>query len=316
MQQGQTWEPQLLAMAYEATLPTKIQLPRLVGDESLLQRAHAQCDELTAKHSRSFHLASGLLPQGKKQAVRALYAFCRVTDDIVDHNPLTAAVELQQWRAQVLAQEPPHTDLVAVAWADTRARFHMPPRYAEQLFEGVARDLDQTRYENFDDLATYAYSVAATVGLMSMHIIGSSGREAIPSAIKLGLALQLTNILRDVAEDWERGRVYLPQDELAAFGLSEGTIADGRVTPKWRDFMRFQIERNRSLYAQSWPGIRLLSPDGRFAIAAAAGLYRAILDDIENHDYDVFSRRAYIGRWGKLRRLPGLWWQSRYFPDK
>lgn len=311
MQQGQTWEPQLLAMAYEATVPTKLQLPRLIGDQSLLQRAYNYCDLLTAENSRSFHLASRWLPPDKRQAVRALYALCRVTDDIVDHNTESAALELRQWQTRIFAQEAQAWDLVAIAWADTRTRYKMPTRYAEQLFEGVARDLQQTRYANFDDLATYAYSVASTVGLMSMHIIGSCGQEAIPYAIKLGLALQLTNILRDVAEDWERGRVYLPQDELAAFGLSEEVIAGGKVTNRWREFMRFQIERSRQLYAQSWPGIGLLDPDGRFAIAAAAGLYRAILEDIENHDYDVFSRRATIGRWGKLRRLPKLWWRSR-----
>jgi phytoene synthase len=256
-------------------------------------------------------LASRLLPAEKRRAVRALYAFCRVTDDIVDNNPETAVTELQQWRTYAFSHEPPVDNPVSVAWAETRARCYIPVRYAEQLVEGVARDLIQTRYDTFADLATYCYGVASTVGLMSMYIIGFSGPEAVPYAIKLGLALQMTNILRDVAEDWQRGRVYLPQDELAAFGLTEGDIADGRVTEKWRKFMRFQIERNRRLYEKAWPGIGMLNEDGRFAIAAAAGLYCAILEDIEQHDYDVFSRRAHIGTWGKLRRLPGLWRQSR-----
>jgi phytoene synthase len=144
-----------------------------------------------------------------------------------------------------------------------------------------------------------------------MHITGFAGQAAIPYAIKLGLALQLTNILRDVAEDWERGRLYLPGDELSAFGLDESDLAAGVVTDKWRAFMRFQISRNRQLYAEAWPGIQMLHQDGRFAIAAAADFYRAILNDIEAHDYDVFNRRAYVGTWGKLRRLPGLWWQTR-----
>jgi phytoene synthase len=200
---------------------------------------------------------------------------------------------------------------VAIAWADARTRFHVPWRYAEQLVDGVVRDLTQTRYETFNDLATYCYGVASTVGLMSMHITGFTSQEAIAYAIKLGLALQLTNILRDIAEDWQRGRVYLPQEELRAFGLNEVTLADGTVTPQWRDFMRFQIERNRQLYAEAWPGIELLHPDGRFAIATAADFYRAILDDIEAHDYNVFNRRAHIGTWGKLSRLPRLWWQTR-----
>jgi phytoene synthase len=160
-------------------------------------------------------------------------------------------------------------------------------------------------------LAEYCYGVASTVGLMTMHIIGFSGPEAIPYAVKLGVALQLTNMLRDVDEDWRAGRLYLPQEELAAFNLIEEDIATGNVDDRWREFMRFQIERNRSLYSEALPGIAMLDPDGRFAISASAELYRAILDDIELHDWDVFQRRSYVGTWGKLRRLPGIWWRSK-----
>jgi phytoene synthase len=148
---------------------------------------------------------------------------------------------------------------------------------------------------------------------MSMHILGYSSDEAVPYAIKLGVALQLTNILRDVAEDWRRGRVYLPLDELADFGLGEEVIAQGRVDERWRAFMRFQIDRTRRLYAEAEHGIALLHEDGRFSTAAAAGLYAAILDRIEAQDYDVFSQRAYVSGWGKLSRLPGLWWRTRDF---
>jgi phytoene synthase len=122
----------------------------------------------------------------------------------------------------------------------------------------------------------------------------------------------MTNILRDVKEDWRNGRVYLPQQEMAEFGVDEETIATGAVTPAWRAFMRFQIERNRRLYAESLPGIAKLEANGRFAIAAAARLYEAILRDIEAHDYDVFSRRASVSKLGKVRRLPGIWWQARF----
>jgi phytoene synthase len=146
---------------------------------------------------------------------------------------------------------------------------------------------------------------------MAMHIIGFRNKEALPYAVKLGIALQLTNILRDVGEDWRAGRLYLPQDELADFGVSEGMVADGRIDRKWRDFMRFQIERARHLYNDAQPGIKLLDPDGRFAIAAAAGLYRAILERIEANDFDVFRQRAYISGWQKARRLPAFWWTSR-----
>jgi phytoene synthase len=165
------------------------------------------------------------------------------------------------------------------------------------------------RYATFSDLATYSYGVASTVGLMAMHIVGFSGPEAVPYAVRLGVALQMTNILRDVGEDFRAGRVYLPQGELIAHGLGEGDIGRGVVTGGWRAFMRFQIERTRSLYAEAWEGIRLLEPEGRLAIAAASEFYQGILDDIESHDYDVFTRRAGLSTWGKLRRIPSLWWK-------
>ena len=190
-------------------------------------------------------------------------------------------------------------------------RYHIPLRYAEQLIDGVGRDLQQQRYSTFEDVARYAYGVASTVGLMSMHITGFAGEQAIPYAVKLGIALQITNILRDVGEDWRSGRLYLPMDEMTAYGLTEADLDRGQVDDRWRAFLRFQIERNRRLYAQARPGIALLSKDGRFAVAAASELYRGILVDIEAHDYDVFNRRAHVSAWGKLRRLPGICWRNR-----
>ena len=305
------WLDRLLALAAEASHSPAPAPVHVDCEEPLLQRAYAHCEALTAKYSRSFHLASGLLPLDKRRAARALYAFCRVSDDIVDHPREDAEADLAAWRQRALASEPPCDDLVAVAWADTRSRYGIPAHYAEQLLDGVARDIYQTRYDTFDELVVYCYGVASTVGLMSMHIIGFAGPEAASYAIRLGVALQLTNILRDVGEDWRTGRVYLPRDELASFGLSEADLAAGRVDDRWRALLRFQIARTRQLYADSWPGIALLTPSGRFAIATATGVYRAILDDIEAHDYDVFHRRAHVSTWGKLRRLPGLWWQSR-----
>lgn len=309
--QTRAWESRLLMLAGEAWHGGTAVCHTPVAEEHLLHEAYAHCDALTAQHSRSFHMASALLPAEKRRAVRALYAFCRITDDIVDCPQTDIQPALDQWRQRAFTGHPPQDDLAALAWADARLRYQIPLRYAEQLVEGVSRDLRQDRYTTFEDLATYSYGVASTVGLMSMHIIGFSGADAIPYAIKLGLALQLTNILRDVGEDWRRGRLYLPVEELEAFGLSEETIDAGVVDERWREFMRFQIERNRQLYEEAWPGIFLLNENGRFAIAAAAGLYRGILDQIEANDYDVFTRRASVSTWGKVRCLPGLWWRSR-----
>lgn len=283
--------------------------------------AYEICTHLTRTNSKTFYLASGLLPRSKRQAVRALYAFCRITDDIVDAQGGSLEMRrtaLENWRELALNPHPiPGNDIrtiVAYAWAHARARYHVPVGYAEQLIDGVSRDLEQQRYATFDELAVYAYGVASTVGLMAMHIIGFSGEEALPYAVKLGVGLQLTNILRDVAEDWRAGRLYLPTDELAQFGLSESDIErmvqSGSCDDRWHAFMRFQIERTRHLFTDGKTGIRLLNRDGRLAIMAAADLYSEILSDIEAHDYNVFNRRAYVSSAKKLRLLPGIWWRS------
>ncbi len=311
--QTHAWEHALLSLAHEAH-HAELTTGELAVDPATLTRAYAYCESITALHSRSFHLASGLLPPEKRRATRALYAFCRTTDDLADGANHDKRARLLGWRRRVLTPTPPLDDLVAVAWTDARLRYGVPLRYAEQLIDGVTKDLDRVRYQTFEDLAEYCYGVASTVGLMSMHIVGYAGPEAVPYAIKLGVALQITNILRDVAEDWRLNRLYLPQADLVAFGLREEDVVNGveggGATAGWRQFMRYQIDRNRHLYREAMPGIALLDPDGRFAIAAAAELYCAILDDIEAHDYDVFSRRACLSKWAKLRRLPGIWWRA------
>ncbi|MFN8493416.1 MAG: squalene/phytoene synthase family protein [Caldilineaceae bacterium] len=313
--QTHPWEHALLSLAHEAR-HTDLPVRELKVEPQTLAQAYEYCESVIAVHSRSFHLASSLLPREKRRAVRALYAFCRTTDDIVDRGDDNEQERLAAWRRRIMLTNPPADDWVALAWTDTRLRYAVPVRYAEQLIDGVAKDLEKVRYQTFDDLAAYCYRVASTVGLMSMHIIGYAGQHAVPYAIKLGVALQITNILRDVAEDWRTDRLYLPQADLAAFGLGEEDIAggaeQGEVTPRWRDFMRYQIDRNRRLYQEAMPGIALLDRDGRFAIAAAAELYSGILDDIEAHDYNVFSRRASLSKWAKLQRLPTIWWRSRY----
>lgn len=306
------WEHRLLAWAHEAL--NSPALERSIETEAnILNSAYDYCARVTEMNSRTFSMASGLLPKDKRRAARALYAFCRSTDDLVDETrsvPDSDAV-LSSWRARLSNPQPAANDPVPLAWADSQMRYRIPRGYAEQLIAGVSQDLTRKRYEAFADLTEYCYSVASTVGLMAMHIVGFRNQDALRYAVKLGIALQLTNILRDVGEDWRAGRLYLPQDELSEFGLDERDIAAGEVNDRWRAFMRFQIARVHGLYEDAEPGIALLHPDGRFAITAAAELYRAILDDIEAHDYDVFRRRAHVSLTGKLRRLPGIWWNSR-----
>jgi phytoene synthase len=307
-------EQHLLALAYEG-FTHRHPSPGVSGIYSFskfheqLARAYQFCAAYTHHHSRTFYLASALLPPAKRQAMRALYAFCRVSDDLVDHQQAEPEAALNTWRAVSLSNTPEPFDLISLAWLDTRLRYHIPRKYAEQLLDGVGRDLRQVRYHTFEELAAYCYGVASTVGLMAMHIVGFNGLAAISYAVKLGIALQLTNILRDVAEDWRAGRLYLPLEELDHFGISEQDIATSQLSKRWKNFIDFQIERNRRLYAEALPGVQLLHPDGRFAVLAAGELYKAILSEIERHQGDVFHRRAHLNGWAKLRRLPGIWLQ-------
>lgn len=181
----------------------------------------------------------------------------------------------------------------------------------EQLLNGVAQDLCPRRLATFDEVAANAYGLASTVGRLSTYILGYSGEEAVPYAVKLGVALQLTNILRDVGEDWRARRLYLPLAELARFALALLDLVAGRADERWRALMRFQIEHNRRLYAEAWPGIGLPHRDERLAVATAAELHGAILDDIERHVYDAFTRRAHVGTARKLCRLPSIWQRNR-----
>ena len=302
------WEHQLLNLAGNVPHPsTKPFFSYWAGDASL-RKAYKKAEDVTASHSKSFYFASQLLPEEKRSAVRALYAFCRSVDDIVDEESAKDRnFELDYWRDIVRGASASDDDLVAAAWVDTLTRYHIPRHYAIQLIDGVARDLVQTRYQTFDELATYCYGVASTVGLMSMYIVGFQSNQAVPYAIKLGVALQMTNILRDVGEDYRNGRVYLPRDEMVFYGIRESDIAEGKVTRNWRQFMHFQIQRTRDLYEESWSGIKLLEPEGRLAIGAASILYRGILDEIEKNDYNVFSRRASLSLSEKLKCLPELW---------
>jgi 15-cis-phytoene synthase len=272
-----------------------------------LPAAYATCRAITRHHSKSFFLATRLLPPAKRRAMEAFYAFCRTSDDMVDTNA-EAANALSRWVAMVQSPAPPRDQPVLLAWDDTCLAYNVPFALTDELLAGVAMDLTIQRYESFAELWVYCYRVASVVGLVSMRIIGfQPGAEAY--AIRLGIALQLTNILRDVGEDARRGRIYLPLEDLRRFGLSEADILNGVCDDRFRALMRFQIERAEQLYRSSWPGIRLLQADGQMAVAAATLLYRGILRKIVANDFDVFSRRAHLSAAEKLLMLPHVRYQ-------
>jgi 15-cis-phytoene synthase len=314
----QTWEMPLLDLADEAAHAPIDHRHLSASDTAMLREAYSRCDEVIAEHGKTFFIASRLLPPAKRRAIRALYAFCRVADDIVDCSegtPEERAACLDDWRRRAVAGCPPSTDLVAAAWADTRQRYAITGTYCHQLIDAVANDLTPKEVRTFAELAAYAYGVASTVGLMSLYIIGTAPgytiEDATPYAVRLGVALQITNILRDVGQDKRAGRIYLPTRELEEWNLTPEDLDRGVVDNRWRDFMGFQVRRNRRLYADAWPCIAMFHSEVRFAVAAACALYASILEDIEAHDYDVFNRRAHISTWGKLRRLPSIWWRNR-----
>jgi 15-cis-phytoene synthase len=262
-----------------------------------------ECVAVARAHGRSFFLASRMLPGERRRAVLSAYAYCRIADDIVDRaverGGEHAASELVAWAHQL--DEP--RDPIAVAFAHTRRVYSIPTEPIRDLLTGVQMDFSTTRYENWTALHRYCYLVAGTVGLIVAPIFGCEDDRALVYASDLGIAMQLTNILRDVKEDAEMGRLYLPLDEILEFGLDPEAILAGEPGNILRDLMAFQVARARSLYDSALKGVPALIPSGRMATLAAAHLYSGILDEIEAIDYDVFAGRAYVKRQRKITSL-------------
>jgi 15-cis-phytoene synthase len=274
--------------------------------------AQQQAEQVIRAHSKTFFFATALLPRNARHGIRALYGFCRSTDDLVDsaESGCAGIAELEIWRAQTALEDHGQTNPILFAWAQVRRAYQVNRQYEQELIDGVARDLQFVPYPTWESLQQYCYQVASTVGLLSMPIIGlakgATFAQAAPFAIQLGIALQLTNILRDVGEDARRGRVYFPLEDLHRFGLTLEDIRNELYNDNFIALMRFEIERARQLYRQALPGIRLLNPSVRPAVGAAALLYRAILDEIEQIDYRVYQIRAHTSGLKKLAMLPGI----------
>lgn len=286
------------------------------------RRDAAVCTEITNSHARTFSLAGRLLPAEKRRAANALYAFCRIADDLVDQDQHksaeTLALQLAEYRERLnktLSGSPEGPVFRELARAISR--YSIEPEPLHELLDGVERDLAQRTWANWAELRQYCEGVASSVGEMCVHVFGlersdtGSRATAIRCARTLGLAMQLTNILRDVGEDAGRGRCYLAQDELALHGLTPDDVLRHSASlpgnPAWKAFMGSQVDRARALYAEATPGIRLLENDAqRCALACAEG-YAGILTAIEEQDYDSITRRARIGRGARARLLWRAW---------
>jgi len=274
-----------------------------------LEAARVATEEIIRSHSKTFFFATALLPLAERRAIRSLYAFCRASDDLVDCSDTTQK-DLDHWRAEVNLPSDRQVDPVLISWSSVREQYRIDRQYEHELLDGIEMDLNFRSFHTWEELETYCYRVAATVGLLSMPVIGLARRAAFEQAasfaIKLGVALQLTNILRDVGEDAARGRVYFPEEDLRRFGLTQQDILDRVYDQRFIDLMRFEIDRARRLYSASLPGIALLNPSARPAVGAAALLYRAILDEIEKIQYRVYEQRAHTSGRQKLFLLPGI----------
>jgi phytoene synthase len=261
-------------------------------------QAYAEVERLTRRRARNFAYGIMVLPRDKRRAIAAIYAFARRVDDVADGDLPAAEKRTRLEGLRGALDASPGEDAMLVALADARRRFPIPETSLRALVDGGLQDLQQTRYVDFDELRGYCTKVAGAVGVSCVAVYGS---EDIERAETLGIALQLINIIRDVREDWELGRVYLPQDELDSFGVTEDDIASHNASDAWRALMTFQAERARA-YLQD--GLRLLeSLDNRSALCVStfAGLYRATLDRIEARGFDVFGGPPQLSALTKLR---------------
>jgi len=286
-----------------------------------LEDAYEECRQETAQWAKTFYLGTLLMPPAKRRAIWAIYVWCRRTDELMDSAEAQARpldelqARLDAWEERTRAMFDGHVvDGLDLVMRDTLDRYPQPLQPYLDMIEGQRMDLRQHRYSTFAELELYCYRVAGTVGLMTQEVMGldqaytsapwSDVPDTSQAAVALGIANQLTNILRDVGEDRGRGRIYLPLEELARFGVSEDQLMAGVVDDNWRALMAFQVQRARDWFARSEAGVRWLAADARWPVWASLRLYRGILDVIEQHGYDVFNRRAFVPMAGKLLDLP------------
>ena len=264
-----------------------------------LRASYLECKRLNSLHGKTYYLATLLLPPGKRPFVHALYGFARYADEIVDDLASTLTIEekastLRRWSEQLLDDlaHGKSSDHIGAALVDTVIRFDIPIDHFRAFLHSMAMDISVTRYESYSDLMEYVYGSAAVIGLEMVPILGALSPDAYPAAEKLGIAFQLANFIRDVSEDLDRGRIYLPLDELRSFNVTEEMLHARKLTPEITQALRFNIERVRKLQREANQGIYLLAPESRACIEAASELYCGIVDEVEKIDYQIFDKRA------------------------
>jgi 15-cis-phytoene synthase len=280
-----------------------------------LALSYDHCRRIARAAARNFYYGFALLPAAKRDALCALYAFMRHADDISDSEKVPNKAErLMEWRAVMerAIQGDYGTSLVLPAFHDTIRQYGIPVSYLQDLMAGAEMDLTVNRYPTYEHLARYCYCVAGTVGLCCVHVFGFEDPKALELASKLGTAFQLTNILRDVAEDYRMGRIYLPQDDLKRFGCAETDLGASSANPAFLELMRFEVSRAWNYYSEANPLLQLVHRDSRSALWALRRIYSGILEKIEAIGYDVLSRphpslSTVKKTWIMVRAGTGFW---------
>ena len=275
-----------------------------------LELAYSHCQRVTRQNARNFYYTFRPMPYAKRRAMYAVYAYCRLCDDIADGElPLEAKYRgFEEVRRNLQSDEPSGEDAPMYrALHDTARRFDIPYRYFEEILEGVEMDMVKSRFASFDELREYCYKVASVVGLVCIRIFGFDDPKAKEYAVEMGLAMQLTNILRDVKEDAERGRIYIPQDEMSRFSYTETELERGAITDSFRSLMAHQADRARWYFDSSRALFPLISADARVCPKLMHATYSGILERIEQAGFDVFERRIGLSAGSKLILLARLW---------
>lgn len=285
--------------------------------QQLVNRSYEECRRITALFSKTFYLGTSLLSPEKRRAVWAIYTWCRRTDDLVDGPRVTQRSaslrdNLRVWERRLIdIFNGKARDALDLALVDAIGHFpEITPAPFLDMIKGMVMDVDQDRFNTFDDLYLYCYRVAGTVGLMTLPIMGTDQggrdglRQAVEPAVALGIGLQLTNILRDIGEDRLRGRIYIPLEDLKRFNYTEQDLFNCVLDTRYVNLMKFQVARARRYFRQAERGVHLLSEDSRFPVQASLDMYSQILDVLEENGYDNFNRRAHISKWRKFATLP------------
>ncbi|MDR9437553.1 MAG: presqualene diphosphate synthase HpnD [Thiohalophilus sp.] len=273
------------------------------------------CQDKAASSGSSFYYSFLFLPRPRRRAITALYAFCREVDDVVDDNktPEVSRAKLQWWKTEVdrlFDGQPQHP--VTQALQSAIAEFDLPREYFVEIIDGMEMDLEQHRYTTFKELSLYCYRVASVVGLLSAEIFGYRDRRTLKYARDLGLAFQLTNILRDVGEDARRGRIYLPREDLQRFGVEETDLLQGKESPGFYQLMAFEAQRAREFYQRAHAHLPEIDRRAQRAGLIMSRIYQRLLDELEKDGFHVLTRRINLTALAKLWLAGTTVWRERW----